>query len=122
MLVQQRAAPTLVCVSKSQVWKHVSADRDVLPEHSHTPHAGASLRSLEFIPEPPGGFKPRHGVYHAMPGLRDARASENRVFREAGILAHCWQRQIGIHAFQVRLGAANSGQKITRVELCEMVI
>ena len=33
---------------------------DVRPEHGHTPHAGAPLRSLKFIPEPPGGFEPRH--------------------------------------------------------------
>ena len=26
------------------------------------PHAGAPLCSLQFIPEPPGGFKPRHGT------------------------------------------------------------
>ena len=33
---------------------------DVRPEHSHHPHAGAPLCSLKFIPEPPGGFEPRH--------------------------------------------------------------
>ena len=35
---------------------------DVRPEHSHTPMRGAPLCSLKFIPEPPGGFKPRHGT------------------------------------------------------------
>ena len=37
VLVQQRAAPTLICASKSQVRKYMSADRDVLPEHSPPP-------------------------------------------------------------------------------------
>ena len=42
-LPRARAAeggPTLVCASKSQVWKHVSADRDVLPEHGNPPMRG----------------------------------------------------------------------------------
>ena len=43
MLVQQRAAPTLICASKSQVRKHMSADRDVLPEYSHTPPCGGMV-------------------------------------------------------------------------------
>ena len=37
VLVQQRAAPTLICASKLQVRKHMSADRDVLPEYGHPP-------------------------------------------------------------------------------------
>ena len=37
VLVQQGAAPALICASKSQVRKHMSADRDVLPKYGHQP-------------------------------------------------------------------------------------
>ena len=31
--------------------------QDVRPEYSHTPHVGAPLCSLKFIPQPPGGSR-----------------------------------------------------------------
>ena len=43
-----RAAPALICASKSQVRKHMSTDSDVLPEYGHTPPVEAPLCSLTF--------------------------------------------------------------------------